>query len=111
MALISLLAWFPKDYSLDGIDDYVDIGDLAQLDYAAEITVMAWIKKASDNNPWWGIVGKSDSAPSDTRDNTFLLYGGGKTAPEKGGFVVVFDNRERALVTGTTDVAVGEWTF
>ena len=63
-------------FNLDGSDDYVDIGDLAALDNAGEITVLAWVRKESADNPYAGFVGKYDNSPHASHQNTFLLYNG-----------------------------------
>ena len=65
-------------FNLDGSDDYVDIGDLAALDNAGEITVLAWVRKGSAGNPYAGFVGKYDNSPHESHQNTFLLYNGAR---------------------------------
>jgi uncharacterized repeat protein (TIGR01451 family) len=96
-----------QGFSLDGVDDYVDIGELTQLQNAQEITVMAWIKKSDLNNPFSGIVGKWNTTPF--TNNTFLLYNGESTFMHKGAFVIQLDNGAFVGATGSTDLPVNEW--
>lgn len=94
-------------FYLDGIDDYVSLGSLSQLDRATELTVMAWIWKQSDANQAAGIVGRYGDLGS-----TFLLYDGEGSFVHKGKFVVVTEAPGTTTgVTGTTDIPVGQWTF
>ena len=37
-------------YSFDGIDDYVDCGDITELNDAYAFTILGWIKQNNHNN-------------------------------------------------------------
>jgi hypothetical protein len=94
-------------FSLDGVDDYVDIGDLAVLDGASEITVVAWVKRLNTDNTVAGIVGKWNDVSS--TNNTFLLYDGEAGFMNRGGFVVAFNDGSYAFVFGSTVMARDQW--
>jgi hypothetical protein len=94
-------------FSLDGLDDYVDIGDLAVLDAASEITVVAWVKRLNTDNTVAGIIGKWNDVSSP--NNTFLLYSGEGGFVNKGGFVVAFNDGSSAFVIGSTVMARDQW--
>jgi hypothetical protein len=71
-------------YSFDG-NDYINIGQLPQLNNANGITVSCWIFKTSSNRVE-GFVGKWRS--SQFSDNVFLLYNGEQSYLNNGSFVV-----------------------
>jgi len=45
----------------DGVDDYIDCGNLGELDTANEITVAAWVKVREFDKPWQAIVTKGNN--------------------------------------------------
>lgn len=98
-------------FNLDGSDDYVDIGDLALLDHATEISVLAWIRKESADNSHAGFVGKYDNRPDYGYQDTFLLYNGESAKQNKGSFYVVFEDFDFAHADGVNDIPVQEWVF
>lgn len=94
-------------FSLDDQDDYVDLGQLSQLQNATELTVMAWVKKKQLGRRE-GFVGKWDS--SDNTDNSFLLYNGGAGNPgDIGVFALAFANGAEGGIAGSTVIPAGEW--
>ncbi len=94
-------------FDLDGLDDYVDIGDLAFLENAEAISVSAWVYKVDNANSNMGFVGKwnTNSSP----DNSFLLYDGEVTFPAKGGFGVQYNDNSNNVIIGTNEISTGEW--
>ena len=97
-------------FNLDGTNDYVDIGDLAELDNATELTVMAWIKRQNAGNSDGAIVGKWRDRS--TADNSFLLIlGGGGFAQNVGAFIIEFDNNSDGFLQDDTVIPIDTWTF
>lgn len=96
-------------FRFDGNDDIVDIGILAELDHAAEITVMAWIWREDLSNGYSGLVGKYDNSPHSLTQNTFLLYTGESATDNLGTFIVVFEDDSSSWVTGTTAFPAQQW--
>lgn len=95
-------------YSLDGVDDFVELGDLPQTQNADEITVMAWVKRQNTTESRGGIIGKWDTG---TRpDNSFLLYNSENANENKGGFVLQFDDSSFTGLPGTTLIPFDTWT-
>ena len=95
-------------FTLDGVDDYVDLGFLPELKDAEGITVMAWINKADNANPYAAFVGKWNTSPC-TQENTFLLYTGEGAGANKGTFNLNFNDDTCGSVTGATALPLAQW--
>ncbi|MCM3872571.1 MAG: LamG domain-containing protein, partial [Pyrinomonadaceae bacterium] len=94
----------------DGTNAYVDIGNLAGLDNATGLTVMAWIKRQNAGNSDGAIVGKWRDRS--TADNSFLLLlGGGGFAQNVGAFIIEFDNDTDGFLQDNTVIPFDTWTF
>jgi len=89
-------------FNLDGVDDFVNVGYLPQLQGATGFTVMAWVYKISTHNNA-GIIGKWDTTPY-WRNNTFLLH-------EQGGFsfILCFSDHSGAGTSSNAYLPVGSW--
>ena len=59
-------------FNFDGVDDYIDIGNMEYLSNDA-FSVSIWVKKDT-NNANFGFIGKWNTSP--LTNNTFLLYNG-----------------------------------
>jgi hypothetical protein len=94
-------------FRLDGVDDYVDLGPLAALDNAIELTLMAWVMRQHTDNSVGGIIGKWDS--TGLPNNSFLLYNGESGARNRGGFVLDFGSGPVGFVAGTTVMNRDQW--
>ncbi|HKS37006.1 MAG TPA: Ig-like domain-containing protein, partial [Verrucomicrobiae bacterium] len=95
-------------FSLDGNDDYVDIGHLEGIDNAAELTVAAWVNRLTDiGDPRQGIIGKWDTGFAG--NNTFLLYNGESSLAHRGTFTIAFTNGSGASIAGTTVMNSNQW--
>jgi len=93
-------------YSFDGVNDYIDIGQLAKLQDSQEITVMIWIKK-SVHGGVGGFVGKWDTSPNGT--NTFLIYNGEGSYNNNGAFALSFNDNTNGGVQATSILPINEW--
>jgi hypothetical protein len=93
---------------LDGVDDYADIGILADLQNATQLTVMAWVKTEPSTNAFPGFVGQWETSPC-TNNNTFLLYDGQAPNQHKGIFYLSFDDNVCAYTVGTIDIPEKQW--
>ncbi len=95
-------------YSFDGMDDYVDIGYLSDLNGATSLTVSVWINQTALNRVA-GFVGKWYSGPG--INNTFLLYNGEGSYINKGAFCIDFsDGSGGAGITGNNAFSPSGWT-
>ncbi len=104
-------------YYFDG-NDYINIGQLPQLEGAQGITVSCWVKRTSSNR-YDGFVGKWYTTPAYTR-NVFLLYNGENGYAgycnssgfiNKGAFVVSCRNTNDGAsgVSGTSIIQPNTW--
>jgi hypothetical protein len=135
-ALTNMIAWWPGDgnafdyagshhgalvngatylsglvegaFSLDGTNDFVDVGEAPELGGLHEITVMAWINKRDLANPLAGIVGRWDSYPL-TKNNTFLLYNGDSSTTNKGAFALCFSDHSGGILRGNALLPTNQW--
>jgi hypothetical protein len=93
-------------FSLDDQDDYVDLGQLSQLQDATELTVMAWVKKKQLGR-FEGFVGKWNQSGSS--NNSFLLYNGESDYIDRGRFVIELADTSYVGISGASNIPVGEW--
>jgi hypothetical protein len=96
-----------QSFQLDGVDDYVDAGELDVLRGADAITVMAWVKKSHLNTSVGGILGQWNTSPGS--DNRFLLYNGEGADMHRGTIVIQLDDGSLASVVGSSNFPVDEW--
>ena len=89
-----------KSILLDGVDDYVDCGNPASLQFTGAMTASVWIK-TTDSSSAEFIIGK-DSISTNTR--SFLLYRSGNNAR-----FLIFVSGGNQLVTGTSTINDGNW--
>ena len=90
-------------YYFDG-NDYINIGQLPQLQGAQGITVSCWVRRTSSNR-YDGFVGKWYTTPAST-NNVFLLYNGENDASycnasgflNKGAFAVSYGNTSEMVL-------------
>lgn len=105
-------------YYFDG-NDYINIGQLPQLQGAQGITVSCWVKKTSSNR-YDGFVGKWYTTPNSI-NNVFLLYNGengyasycnASNFLNKGAFAVQYRNTSSGAtgVSGTSVIQPDTWT-
>jgi len=104
-------------YYFDG-NDYINIGQLPQLQGAQGITVSCWVRRTSSNR-YDGFVGKWYTTPAST-NNVFLLYNGENDASycnasgflNKGAFAVSYRNTSDGAtgVAGTSIIQPNTWT-
>ena len=98
-------------FSLDGTG-LVSIGDLAGLQSATQITVMAWVQKTPGPDNIGGIIGKWDTGPNPAA-NSFLLFNG-ETEPgnefiNRGALALQFTNDSIGLVQGSSLLPGSDW--
>jgi len=96
-----------QSFNLDGVDDYVDIGQLPQLQGAQEITVMGWINKFNSGT-WPAFISKWDTTPY-TRNNVFILGSGDYNYTNMGLFALNFADNTGAVVGGNSLIPTNEW--
>ncbi|MGI6198362.1 MAG: LamG domain-containing protein [Candidatus Cloacimonadaceae bacterium] len=94
-------------YYFDG-NDYINIGQLPQLQGAQGITVSCWIYRTSSNRTE-GFVGKWYTSPQ--TNNVFLLYNGEGDYKNKGAFTVQYANAYNATtgMQGTSTMPQHQW--
>lgn len=88
-----------KVLSLDGTGDYLEVGNPSSIDFAAAITVEAWIK-TSNTSGSQTIVGKSANGSWASGGKQLSLLANGK---------LVFNEFGGSLITGTTAINDGQW--
>jgi len=93
---------FGKALSFDGVDDYVDCGDIDAIDGASEITVTAWVK-------WGGAIGGLTAAREFHRKEKVYAFGGG-WEDHKAEFWIYVDGWKNSR-DGITDIDDGNWYF
>jgi len=103
--------------SFDGIDDHISVPNKASLNPTNQITVMAWINPAADNNNMGVIVKKSDN----NQKNGYALATSSHVTNQKNTFRFgIYDgkcieNSDLAIPTGwcvtgsTPPLTTGEW--
>jgi len=91
-----------KALSFDGVDDYVDCGDIDDVDGASEITVTAWVK-------WGGAAGGLTAAREFHRKNNVYAFGGG-WKDHKARFWI-HDGTWKNSGDSITDIDDGSWYF
>ena len=96
-------------FQFDGVDDYVSINNLPELQNATGFTVLAWINKTDEANYSAGYVGKWDTYGSP--NNTFLLYNGEAGQQGRGGFVIQFDDNSVGGVSASTIIPTNQWVL
>ena len=89
-----------QSIELDGIDDYVDLGNPASLQITNTITLSAWIK-TTDTSAGENIIAK-DAVNAGTR--SFILQRNGSVAR-----FLVFKSGSVSCVSGTTTINDGNW--
>lgn len=89
-----------KSVLLDGVDDYVDIGNPASLQITGALTLSAWIK-TTDSSVYELIIGK-DSISTGTR--SYMLY---KIGP-KARFLI-FNSSSYEYVESNFNITDGNW--
>lgn len=99
-----------RAFSLDGIDDFVDVGELPQLHDAEAITVLAWVKRNDYANAQPGIVGRWDEWPASPL-NSFLLYSGEGPGVNKGAWALAFTDGTSARLTGNSPIPTATWVL
>ena len=93
---------FGKALRFDGVDDYVDCGDIDAIDGATEITVTAWVK-------WGGTVGGLiDPQEFHRKQNVYAFGGGWKDHKAK---FWIYDSAWRNSGDSVTDIDDGNWHF
>jgi hypothetical protein len=96
-------------FDLDGVDDYIDVGELTALTNATEFTVMAWINKRDHSNTVAGFVGRFDSYPLCKTNNSFLLYTGEGASSNRSAIILAFTDGTGGLIGGNTLLPAGQW--
>lgn len=89
-------------YSFDGVDDYINIGQLDNMSIEA-ITVSAWIKKRVKGKNF-GFVGKWNTGSK--ADNSFLLYNGEQDHVDIPAFVLRMNDGSSAGVSSSDKLTV-----
>ncbi|RLI81095.1 hypothetical protein DRP04_06875 [Archaeoglobales archaeon] len=93
---------FKSALRFDGIDDYVDCGDIDDVDGVREITVTAWVK-------WEGATGNLTTPKEFHRKNNVYALGGG-WADHKARFWIYYTKWANSG-DSTTDIDDGNWHF
>jgi len=91
-----------KALSFDGLNDYVDCGDIDAVDGVSEITVTAWVK-------WGGGVGGLTESREFHRKHNVYAFGGG-WKDHKARFWI-YDGAWRNSGDSITDIDDGNWYF
>ena len=99
-----------RAFNLDGVDDFVEVGELPQLQNAEAITVLAWVKRRDYVNAQPGIVGRWDGWPASPL-NSFLLYSGEGPAVNKGAWALAFTDGTSALLAGNSPIPTTTWVL
>jgi len=93
----------------DGVDDEVDVGDIAEFDFGAnrDFTISAWVNttQAAEASNWPQIVGKEGDSP---RYGYLMNLHNGANA---GWYAQIYENdtNSNTIDEGVIDVADGEW--
>jgi len=91
-----------KALSFDGVDDYVDCGDIDAIDGASEITVTAWAK-------WGGAAGGLiDPREFHRKQNVYAFGGGWKDHKAR---FWIYDGAWKNSGDSITDIDDGNWHF
>ena len=93
---------FGKALSFDGVDDYINCGDIDAIDGASKITVTAWIK-------WEGKVGGLTVSREFHRKHYVYAFGGG-WKDHKARFWI-YDGSWKNSGDSITDIDDGNWYF
>ncbi|HMJ91698.1 MAG TPA: LamG domain-containing protein, partial [Candidatus Acidoferrum sp.] len=80
-----------QTFSFDGADDLISVGNVAGLQSATEVTLMAWVLKTPGADNIGGIIGKWDAAANTTK-NSFLLFNGEADYVNRGGLQLQFSD-------------------
>jgi len=93
-------------YIFDGLDDYIDIGLLSELNGALEISISIWIMKFSADR-YEGFVGRwnTDSKPN----NVLLLYNNEQSWVNYPIFDLQFDDESIGWAEAKNKAPIGEW--
>jgi len=93
--------------SFDGINDYVDVGDMASLEGVSQVTLSTWVKPSSLSAIYLGLISKQSSLTSDMS----LISGG----PDLGdsshvAFVMRNGSDSYGYTIDPGNLVVGQWT-
>jgi hypothetical protein len=89
-----------QSVELDGVDDYVNVGNPTSLQITGAITLSAWVK-TTDTSSFEVIIGK-DNVGGGTR--SYMLYKSTNAAA-----FVIFQSNSASSVIGTTAINDGSW--
>ena len=101
-------------FSFDGIDDYVEIPDSANLDITGDITLAAWVKADPSNPDWAEILDKGADCQFTGGYNLRISGTAAPTAGPTGkGFFefLIFGSGGHKFINSQTKINDGQWHF